>query len=228
MTCDTDSFAPRSLAFAVTVLLLCPGVIGLSGCGKHDTQLHNLSPQEVQASDCNGLKNACSSAGVSCSNSTTAKCVDAANKSYTGFCHVAGGAAPCVNGALTDDYKAYCKVEACFGTAEADCLAEGSASCQKCGEITPIVKDCPGWSTSQEKTACDTLNPTQEACIAGILNDLAATHAQCVGWYEPRVMCLGKHIGLEGYASCAIQECLGITTLDECGQAYEILCSWTI
>ena len=97
-----------------------------------------------------------------------------------------------------------------------------------CPEIETIVDHCPGWSTSQERDSCEELKPQEEGCIADILNELAESGDECINWYEPRIICIGEHIGLEGYASCAIQDCLGITKLEECALAFEIQCGWTL
>ena len=97
-----------------------------------------------------------------------------------------------------------------------------------CPEIEPIVDHCAGWASSDERDSCEDLNPLEEGCIADILNELAESGDECINWYEPRIICIGEHIGLEGYASCAIQDCLGITKLEECALAFEIQCGWTL
>ncbi len=97
-----------------------------------------------------------------------------------------------------------------------------------CPEIDQAVNHCPGWAGSDERDSCDSFTPAQDSCVADILNDLAESGDECINWYEPRIICFGKHLGLEGYASCAIQDCLGLTTLDECAMAYEIQCGWTL
>lgn len=97
-----------------------------------------------------------------------------------------------------------------------------------CPEIEAVIDHCPGWSTSEERDSCGDLTPVQEGCVADILNDLADSGDECINWYEPRVICIGEHISLEGYASCAIQDCLGLTDVEECALAYEIQCGWTL
>lgn len=199
-------------------------MLALAACSQRLTPLQRLEPRSVDDTPCDAIDAMCPSDATSC-----ATCVEGLGAFYAGFCNVDDGDDPCDGDTLSNDYRAYCKVQACNDNAEAACLAEGEAACKPtCSVIEPIVADCPGWQGSAERESCDELTTTEEACIAEVLNDLATTGNECVNWYQPRIICLGKHIGLEGYASCAIQDCLGLTTLEACAQNFEILCGWTL
>jgi hypothetical protein len=199
-------------------------VLTVAGCSKRPTQLQALEPRSTASKTCDALDDVCPVGKPSCDS-----CVANATAFSAGFCNIDDGDDPCASGDVTNDYRAYCKVLACNGSSEADCIADGKAACKSgCGAIDPIVKHCAGWSTSDEHDSCGKFTSTQQQCIAAILKDLSSTGDECVNWYEPNIICLGKHISIGGYASCAIEDCLGLTSLEECAQTYEILCGWTI
>jgi hypothetical protein len=155
-------------------------------------------------------------------------CTEQLANDFADFCNIAMGDPPCVNGQVTDAFAHYCAVDVCFGGAMNDCMQAGAGACPPtCGPIDDVQKDCPGWAASAAHYACTSYTSDEDTCIAGVLSDLRDNGQPCFDWTHPSVLCLAGHISIQGFAACAIEECIGLNTTDACAQTYEILCNHT-
>jgi hypothetical protein len=209
---------------AVVLLVLA------AGC-KREVHYHTTNKPPVVVEEtprpCAALEAACPPMRLVCTTDQGA-CVNTLRGDFADFCSIAMGDPPCVDGKVTDEFRHYCEVDGCFGGNLDECLAAGLTACPpSCGPVDDVQKDCDGWASSPQHHACTSYSSDENTCIADILSDLRNNGQNCFDWTRPTVICLAGHISVEGYAACAIEECLGLNTTDSCAQTYEILCSYT-
>lgn len=97
----------------------------------------------------------------------------------------------------------------------------GSSNDDLCDRIESMAGECPGYGY-----ACFRYPVEESACFLELLelmNDEVGD--VCFIFDEQDVPCAGGEVSVDGFVSCVVQDCFGMTTYESCMAQFETMCA---
>ncbi|MEL6546061.1 MAG: hypothetical protein AAFQ82_15640, partial [Myxococcota bacterium] len=162
---------------------------------------------------------------LSCPSEEVGECLLTRQADTAQWCAITDGNDACVAGEPSTAYEAYCRVQECYGENYDSCIA--AAGCEPpppgvCEQIEAIAGGCPGYDYN-----CPAYPVEQSECYLDLL-ELMVSEAGgvCFMFDAADARCSGGSVTIEGFSSCATQECFGVTTYESCMGNLELICSF--
>lgn len=172
----------------------------------------------------------CPGATLACPDETVGECILANEAAVSGWCAVESGGAICDGEVPGAAYEAWCRIQACYGEDYNQCLQDGIDECAPspptppgvCAQIEAIAGACPGYGFD-----CPAYPVAQSQCFLDLLELMVQeVGGVCFMFDNADARCGGGAPSVEGFTSCATQECFAIDTYDSCMGNLEIVCSY--
>lgn len=117
-----------------------------------------------------------------------------------------------------DDERRDSEPAECEPDAADDC---GASTDGLCDRIESVAGACPGYGYE-----CSRYPTDQSACFLELLELMDEEVGDvCFVFDEQDVPCAGGEVSVDGFVSCVVQDCFGMTPYDSCMAQFEILCA---